>query len=83
MLTRRQAYGKWVAHMEVSGVPGGEANGDKYWIQMGPSLLHSVWASGNVVSGGPQAQRLRKCGCVLQGQGKERHFSAYPQLGYP
>lgn len=44
--------------MEVPGVPGGEADGDKYWIQMGPSLFHSVWASGNVVSG------------VLQGQGK-------------
>lgn len=71
MLTRRQAYGKWVAHMEMPGVPGGEADGDKHWIQMGPSLFHSVWASGNVVSG------------VLQGQGKERHFLAYPQLGYP
>lgn len=38
----------------------GEADGDKHWIQMGPGLSHFVWASGNIVSGGPQAQRLRK-----------------------
>lgn len=41
-------------------VPGGKADRDKHWIQMGPGLSHFVWASENIVSGGPQAQRLRK-----------------------